>query len=113
MSSWQCCSPVHSSPSFCAPSLLHLGDSAELILAALAERVAADLGPPAPAPAPSESLPVLLLGGQQEHHAGGHQDVPQRVGVVVVVFGPGEDVQADPSQGADSAGEQVKDPAFP
>lgn len=35
------------------------------------------------------------------------------MGVVVVVLGPGEDVQADPNQGAGGAGEQVKDPASP
>lgn len=105
MDVWQCC----------GVSFRRLRDSAELVLAALAERVPTDPGSPAPAPAstPSYSLPVLLLGGQQEDHAAGHQDVPQRVGVVVVVLGPGEDVQADPNQGAGGAGDQVKHPAFP
>ena len=77
-----------------------LCDSVELVLAALTECVSTNPRSPAPAPtaasATAQHLPVLLLRWQQEHHAGGHQDVPQRVRVVVVVFCLGKNVQTYP-----------------
>lgn len=90
-------------------------DSVEILLVALTESVPTNPGAPAPAPssAPAQHLPVLLLWGQQEHHAAGHQDVPQRVCVVVVVLGLSENVQTYPNEGAERPGDQEEDPALP
>lgn len=96
-----------------------LCDGVQLVLAALTECISANPGSPAPPPvpapasAPAQRLPVLLLRRQQEHHADGHQDVPQRVGVVVVVLRLGKYVQTHPDEGADRPGEQEEDPALP
>lgn len=98
-----------------------LCNSVEFVLAALTERVPtnpwspapAPVPAPAPAPAPALRLPFLLFGRQQEHNAGGHQDVPQWVCVVVVALRLGKNVQAYPDQGAECAGNQVEHPAFP
>lgn len=92
-----------------------LCDCVELILLVLTERIPTDPRPPAPAeaPAPAQLLHKLLLGGQQEDHAAGHQDVPDGVCVVVVVLRLGENVQAHPDEGAERSGEQEEDPAPP
>lgn len=92
-----------------------LGDRVELLLVVFTQRVSTQPRPPAPAPAsaPAQLLCVLLLGGQQEHHAAGHQDVPHRVDVVVVVLRLGENVQANPDEGAERSGGQEEDPALP
>lgn len=68
---------------------------------------------PAEASAPPQRLSLLLLRRQQEHHAAGHQDVPQRVRVVVVVLRLSKNVQAHPHQGAAQSGDEVKGPALP
>lgn len=92
---------------FCTTPPVPLCDSVEFILAAVAECVSTDAGCPAPAPrpvptlGPAERLPVLLPWRQQEHHTGGHQDVPQWMCVVVVVLGLGENVQTHPDQGTE------------
>ena len=100
---------------FFSASPLRLCDSVQFVLAALTERVPTNPRSPAPAPAPAPAprLPVLLLGRQQEHHADGHQDVPQRVRVVVVFLRLGENEQTHPDQGAQYPGDQVEDPALP
>lgn len=94
-----------------------LRDRVEFVFAALAERVSTNPRPPAPppaeAPAPAQRLPVLLPRRQQEDHAAGHQDVPQRVRVVVVALRLGEDVQAHSDEGAQRSGQEVEDPALP
>lgn len=82
-------------------SLCLLCDSIEFLLAAVAERITTNPGSPAPSPGPSPAsgpaqrllLLLLLPGWQQEHHAAGHQDVPQRVYVVVVVLRLSKHVQ--------------------
>lgn len=91
-----------------------LGDGVEFLLVVVfAERVSTEPRSPAPASTPAQLLCVLLLRGQQEHHAAGHQDVPQRVGVVVVVLSLGENVQANSDEGTERSGDQEEDPALP
>lgn len=104
-----------SSLCFIATPRFFLRDSVEFVSAALAQRVATNPRPPAPAPAPApaQRLPFLLLGWKQEHHAGGHQDVPQRVSVEVVVLCLGKNVQAHPDQGTQRPGDEEEGPAFP
>lgn len=100
---------------FLTAPLFRLCDSVEFVLAALTQCVPTNPGSPVPhpAPAPAKGLLVPLLGWQQEHHTAGHQDVPQRVRVVVVVLRLSKNVQAHPDQGAEGAGDQEEDPAFP
>lgn len=102
-------------------SLAQLSDSVEFLLPAVTETVPTDPGSPAPSPAPApapapdpaQRLHVLLLRWQQEHHAGGHQDVPQGVRVIVVFLCLSKNVQAYPNQCTDYSGYQEEDPAFP
>lgn len=107
------------SPRLLTPSPFPLRDGVEFVLAALTESVSTHTGSPAqaplPAPAPAPRLPVLLflLGRQQEHHAAGHQGVPQRVDVVVVVLRLSQNVQAHADESTERPGQQVEDPALP
>lgn len=104
-----------SSLCFIATPRFFLCNSVEFVSAALAQRVATNSRSPAPAPAPApaQRLPFLLLGWKQEHHAGGHQDVPQRVRVEVVVLCLGKNIQAHPDQGTHRPGDEEQGPAFP
>lgn len=108
----------------CPPRLLTvtpplLCDRIEFLFAALTERVSTNPRSPAPPPAPAEALapaqglPVLLLRRQQKDHAAGHQDVPQRVRVVVVALRLCEDVQAHADEGTESSRDQIEDPTLP